>query len=129
MPIIFGAWRSTTPRSLPRFGGVGPAHHALGDLARLTPAHSALPFIAGGALAAAFGAQKTVELVEERCVDPAELDIPSTPYRVPSRPFWATSTHNLSSGVLQKVFGGHVSTADAEVRKGAALVAAQAAEA
>ena len=89
-----------------------------------------MPFIASGAVLTAFGAQKTVELVEERCVDPEEAlgDVASTPYRAPSRPFWATSTHNLSSGMLAKVFG-HVSTADAEVRKGAALVAAQAAEA
>ena len=68
--------------------------------------------------------------MEERCVDPEEAlgGIASAPRRTPSRPFWATSTHNLSAATLSKVFG-HVSTADAEVRKGAALAAAQAAEA
>ena len=89
---------------------------------------TALPFIASGALLTAFGAQKTVELVEERCVDPEEALSISSQQRTPSRPFWATSSHNLSNGTLAKIFG-HVSTADAEVRKGAALVAAQAAEA
>ena len=45
-----------------------------------------------------------------------------------SRPLWATSSNNLEPQTLKQVFG-HTSTADAEVRKGAALVAAQAAEA
>ena len=125
MPLIFGA-RCAPPRR-------GP-YRALGargqPATRLTPsAQTALPFIASGALLTAFGAQKTVELVEQRCVEPEEEQSTSAAsQRTLLRPLWATSSHNLSTATLAKVFG-HVSTADAEVRKGAALFAAHAAEA
>ena len=67
-------------------------------------------------------------LVEEANAEPEEA-APTAPLRTAtSRPLWATSTNNLDPDTLAQVFG-HVSTVDAEVRKGAALVAAQAAQA
>lgn len=73
-------------------------------------------------------AQKTVQMVEDMNVEPEE-PTENKPLRVAtSRPLWADSQNNLSSATLDKVFA-HTSTADAEVRRGAALVAAQAAQA
>ena len=78
-----------------------------------------------GSLLTACLAQRAVTFVEESNVEPEE-GVQYAPLRTAtSRPLWATSTENLDAATLKQVFD-HTSTADAEVRRGAALVAAQA---
>jgi hypothetical protein len=72
-------------------------------------------------------AHKAVTFVEDLNLEPEEAT-ENKPLRVAtSRPLWADSQNNLSSAALDRVFA-HTSTADAEVRRGAAKVAAQAAQ-